>query len=387
MAGSKIKDEFKELVSPFLKHKMEELKKTYGEESREYQAVSRQYITDPSEKDIVDSLEVPRHYQSEVKAFWDNKPLQGVERLYKKTVLLEPTTVCAAHCRWCLRGQYPVKTMKKDDISNATKYIGADERKENLTEVLLTGGDPLMSLPLLDFTLEEIKKNASNIKIIRVASRVPFQDPERINEKMLEIFSKYKNFKFELGTHINHAVEFWKESVESLERLQSIGFRIYNQNPLLKNVNDDFNTLSNLYTALRENDIESHYLFHAIPLRGMNHHRTSVQKGIDLTSALSSSGEFSGRAKPRFCILSDIGKIVLYHNTIVDRRKSDNAILLKSGFNINSRLQWNTSWKKPDSVELDEDGTMFVWYLDATDEQVNKKISKEDELPPRILFS
>ena len=161
MAGSKIKDEFKELGSPFLKHKMEELKKTYGEESREYQAVSRQYITDPSEKDIVDSLEVPRHYQSEVKAFWDNKPLQGVERLYKKTVLLEPTTVCAAHCRWCLRGQYPVKTMKKDDISNATKYIGADERKENLTEVLLTGGDPLMSLPLLDFTLDQYNENKS----------------------------------------------------------------------------------------------------------------------------------------------------------------------------------------------------------------------------------
>ena len=50
MAGSKIKDEFKELISPFLQHKMEELKKTYGVESHEFQAVSRQYISDPFKK-------------------------------------------------------------------------------------------------------------------------------------------------------------------------------------------------------------------------------------------------------------------------------------------------------------------------------------------------
>ena len=167
--------------------------------------------------------------------------------MYKRTILLEPTTVCAAHCRWCVRGRYPVETMTKEDISNATKYMGSDERKKDLKEVLITGGDPLMSLPLLSYTLQEIKKNAPNIEIVRVASRVPFHDPERINNAMLEVFSEYNNFRFELGTHINHPVEFWEESVESIKRLQSVGFRIYNQNPLLKGVNDDFETLSELY--------------------------------------------------------------------------------------------------------------------------------------------
>ena len=62
-------------------------------------------------------------------------------------------------------------------------------------------------------------------------------------------------------------------------------------------------------------------------------------------------------------------KIIVYQDTIVDRRKKDNSILLKSGFNIKSRLKWNPSWEKPDSVELDNDGTMYVWYLDGSDEQ------------------
>jgi lysine 2,3-aminomutase len=378
MAGTKTKDEFKELISPFLRAKMIKAAEELGKDSSDYIALEKQYITNILEKNIDGSLEKPRHYQSGVKGYYDNKPLVGLERLYKKTILIEPTTVCAAHCRWCVRGQYAVETMKKDNITNASKYIGSDERAIELDEVLITGGDPLMSVPLLEFTLQEIEKNAKNIKIIRIASRVPFHDPERINDKMLQVLSKFNKFRFELGTHINHPVEFWQESIDSLKKLQSIGFKIYNQNPLLKGVNDNFKTLSKLYLLLREHDIENHYLFHAVPLRGMAHHRTSVDKGLELISALSSCGEFSGRTKPKYCILSDIGKIVLYHDTIIKRDEKTNSILLKSGFNIEDRLKWNPSWKKPDTVEIDKDGFMNVWYLDGSDLDQHITESKKD---------
>ena len=99
----------------------------------------------------------------------------------------------------------------------------------------------------------------------------------------------------------------------------------------------------------------------------MSHHRTSVDKGLELITGLSSSGEFSGRSKPKYCILSDIGKIVLYHDTIIKRDEKSNSILLKSGFNIEDRLKWNPSWKKPDTVEIDKNGFMSVWYLDGSD--------------------
>ena len=371
MAGTKEKDKFKELISPFLKSKMNKAEKELGKNSSDYIALEKQYVINSLENKIDGNLEKPRHYQSGITGFYDNKPLVGLERLYKKTILIEPTTVCAAHCRWCVRGQYPVQTMTKENIINATKYIGSDERAKELDEVLITGGDPLMSVPLLEFTLNEIRKNSKNIKIIRVASRVPFHDPDRINDKMLDVFTKFKNFRFELGTHINHPVEFWPESVTSIKKLQSVGFKIYNQNPLLKGVNDNFKTLSKLYSLLRDNDIENHYLFHAVPLRGMSHHRTSVEKGLELISALSSCGEFSGRTKPKYCILSDIGKIILYHDTIIKRDKTTNSILLKSGFKIEDRLRWNPSWKKPDTVELDKNGFMQVWYLDGEEENLN----------------
>jgi len=378
MAGTKIKDQFRELISPFLKFKMEVIKREFGADSKEYFSIANQYIKNDLEKKINEETEKSRHYQCAVNVYYDNKPLKGVERLYKRTILIEPTTVCAAHCRWCLRGQYPVETMQKEDISLAAKYMGTDERKDELKEVLITGGDPLMSLPLLSFTLNEIKENAPNIKIIRIGSRVPFHDPERINDAMLDVFSQFQNFRFELGVNVNHPIEFWKESVDSIKKLQKLGFKIYNQHPLLKGVNDDYETLVNLYSNLRDNDIEAHYLFHAIPMRGMSHHRTSLKKGYDLSNAISSCGEFSGRAKPKYAVLSDIGKIVIYQDTIVDKRNKDNALLLKSGFNLEDRVKWNPSWKNPPSVELDPNGNMFVWYLDGSNEEIDYKIFDQE---------
>ena len=102
-------------------------------------------------------------------------------------------------------------------------------------------------------------------------------------------------------------------------------------------------------------------------MRGTNHHRTSLKKGYDLINELSSCGEFSGRSKPKYSVLSDIGKIVIYQDTVCDKKEKENILLLKSGFNIDQRMKWNPSWKKPKSVELDNDGMMYTWYQDGKD--------------------
>lgn len=368
MAGTRT-GEFRELISPFLKRKLEELDERYGETSPQALALRRQYVRHPAEDDV-HVEERRRHYESELHIEFENRQVHGVERLYRRTMLIEPTTVCAAHCRWCLRGQYPINTLTEDEITHATRYIGSEGLRDDVNEVLITGGDPLMSLPLLGLTLSELQRNAPNIRIVRIGSRVPFQDPGRVNDAMIEMFARYPGFRFELGVNVNHPLEFWPESREALARLQDIGFRIYNQHPLLKGVNDDAETLSELYELLRENAIEAHYLFHAIPMRGMSHHRTSLRKGLELIRRLSSGGVFSGRSKPRYAVLSDIGKIVLYDGVIMDHREEDNCLLLRSGFRLEERLAWNPSWPKPASLVVDNQGFMCTWYQDGTDDPV-----------------
>ena len=365
MAGAK-KGQFRELISPFLADKISDAVLTFGNESPEALALTRQYVRDPLE-DHIRSIERRRHYESEMQPEFEGRPVVGLERLYRRTVLLEPTTVCAAHCRWCLRGQYPVKTLKPGDMEHAVRFIGSEFMRDDIDEVLITGGDALMSVPLLNETLALLKQHAPNILTVRIGTRVPFQDPERIDEKLLALFKRYPSFRYELGVNVNHPIEFWPETRAAISRLQQAGFKIYNQHPLLKGVNDNFETLVSLYSTLREIDIEAHYLFHAIPMRGMSHHRTAVAKGLQLATALSSCGEFSGRAKPHYAVLSDIGKIVLYHDSIVNRRKEDNSLLLRSGFRLEDRMKWNPTWSMPDSAVLANDGTLLTWYLDGDD--------------------
>jgi lysine 2,3-aminomutase len=103
-------------------------------------------------------------------------------------------------------------------------------------------------------------------------------------------------------------------------------------------------------------------------MQGMRHHRTSVKKGAELVTRLCASGEFSGRAKPHYALMTDIGKIVLYEGAIIARRPSDNSILLRSGYRLEDRKRWNPSWRVPASVEIDDEGFMCVWYRDGEDE-------------------
>ncbi|WP_135081463.1 radical SAM protein [Terasakiella sp. SH-1] len=370
MAGAK-GGEFKELLSPFLKEKLERAKWDFGEDSKEVFAITHQYLRSPLEN-LIQSHERRRHYEAEMEIEFEGQSLIGVERLYRRTILIEPTTVCAAHCRWCLRGQYPVKTMTQDDIVHAARYIGSPQNKQDIDEVLITGGDPLMSQKLLSFTLQALTDHAPNVINVRIGSRVPFQDPKRINDGLIAIFKEFSQFNFEIGINVNHPIEFWPESVSAIKKLQSIGVTFYNQHPLLKGVNDDIETLIELYSLLRKHRIEAHYFFHAIPMRGMQHHRTSLRKGLALANQLSSCGQFSGRAKPRYAVLSDIGKIVIYQDTIVDEHTEDNKLLLRSGFKLEDRQRWNPSWQKPDSVVLANDGTMMTWYQDGTDKTLTE---------------
>ncbi|HPT71950.1 MAG TPA: hypothetical protein PLE74_06685 [Candidatus Cloacimonadota bacterium] len=103
----------------------------------------------------------------------------------------------------------------------------------------------------------------------------------------------------------------------------------------------------------------AHYLFHCIPMRGMSHHRTSVSKGLNLIRDITSKGQFSGRAKPMYTLMTDIGKITLYHGTIIERN-NQNEILLQSSYTKKDFIHNNPSWVIPKAAFEDENGYLRV---------------------------
>ncbi len=357
---------FPERISNFLVDKLEWLKRTQGEQSPSYLGLARQYLRD-SREDSSNPAEMNlKHYEAELALSEAAGQHSGMERLYRRTMVIEPTMACVAYCRYCLRRNYARYTMTETQLVEVAKLCGSEFKKTGLNEVLITGGDPLVIPKRIEFLLEAFLEYAPNIKIVRIATRIPSQDPERIDEDVLRLFKNKPSIRFELATQINHPIELsFPEVLAAFQRLLSAGARIYSQNVLLKGVNDDLKSLVDLYDAMRECNIESHYLFHAIPMQGTHHLRTSIRRGVELASQLTSCGYISGRAKPMFAAMTDIGKITLYEGTIVRQEKG--RVLFKSNYLLSDRLSWNPTFRLPSSAQLDTSGYLQVWYVDGCD--------------------
>ncbi len=362
MAGQK-DSIFREKITPYLQSLIEETGQKFGVESQAYRALTLQYVKSPLE-DVFRENDRLRHYQSDIHTEFEGKQLRGVERLYRRTIIIEPSSVCAAHCRWCLRGQYPIFSLREEELETVARYCGSPDVRNDVKELLITGGDPLMVPQRLGYLIEQIKKHAPNIEIFRIATRVPTQDPDRINLDLLKVLRSAAPLKVEIATHINHPVELTEKTRSAFTLLYENVFKVYDQTVLLKGVNDDAATLTELYDNLRYLGIETHYLFHCIPMRGMAHHRTSVEKGLQLISKITSSGAFSGRSKPMFTLMTDLGKVSLYHGSILDRN-SKNEVLIQTFYTESELQQRNPSWTIPTTVSVDENGYLRVWYPDG----------------------
>jgi lysine 2,3-aminomutase len=269
---------------------------------------------------------------------------------------------CASECVYCLRGHYDEFTLSQESIINAAKYC-KEQEATGLKEVLLTGGDPLFIYKSLEDSIKSLAEIADNIKIVRIGTRMPVYCPNKFDARIYDLLEKYsKRFIFEIALQVNHYVELTSQAVDVIKKLQEVGCRIYSQNVLIKDVNDDIDTLVKLYNDLRYYGVEAHYLFHTVPVKGTSNFRTTVQKGIDLIRELTSSGRISGRAKPQYALLTDVGKVVLYEDTIVGR--DGQHLILDTKFKFCDRLKWNANYVLPNSALIKSDGTIEVKYLD-----------------------
>jgi lysine 2,3-aminomutase len=165
-----------------------------------------------------------------------------------------------------------------------------------------------------------------------------------------------------MATQINHSLELFPEVREAYQRIGSCVSAIYNQTVLLKGINDSVIDLMNLFDNLRSLNIENHYLFHCVPIGGIDWLRTSLDETIELANSILNSGIISGRVKPKVTIMTDIGKIALNKDLII--RKDKDRVLLRSNYSLEDRLKWNPLWKLPNSAIVEKDGKLNVWYRD-----------------------
>jgi L-lysine 2,3-aminomutase len=208
----------------------------------------------------------------------------GIIHKYQGRVLLITTGACAVHCRYCFRRHFPYGALQLSSSKRqqALQYIADDE---SLTEVILSGGDPLL---LQDDKLSRLLDELAaipHIKRLRIHSRIPVVLPARITPALLRHWRSL-NKPLTLVIHANHPQELNAEVANVLCSLKSIGVTLLNQSVLLKDVNDRVDCLQQLSERLFECGVLPYYLHVLDKTQGTGHFEVSERDSLILLAAM-----------------------------------------------------------------------------------------------------
>lgn len=227
-------------------------------------------------------------------------PVKGIVHRYPDRVLLKPLHVCPVYCRFCFRREKVGpggEALSAEELAAALAYIRG---RPEIWEVILTGGDPLMLAPRRLGELMAALDAIPHVAVVRLHSRVPIVDPERVTDELVRALRKPGRVAVWLAVHCNHARELAPSTRAALARLADAGLPLMGQTVLLKGVNDTVETLEALMRALVTARVKPYYLHHPDMVRGTGHFRISIAEGQALMKALR--GRLSGLAQPTYVL-------------------------------------------------------------------------------------
>ncbi|TAN66322.1 MAG: EF-P beta-lysylation protein EpmB [Methylobacter sp.] len=204
----------------------------------------------------------------------------GVLHKYHGRVLLINTGSCAINCRYCFRRNFPYSELQlsKQKEEAAIQTLQDDA---SISEVILSGGDPLLlsdsRLTKLILQLDSIK----HLKRIRIHSRLPIVLPARITKELICTLSRSPK-QIIIIVHCNHANELNERVIAACNSLKNSGITLFNQSVLLKGVNDNAEVLGDLSEQLFCHGIIPYYLHLLDKATGTGHFEVSEAKALTL---------------------------------------------------------------------------------------------------------
>jgi lysine 2,3-aminomutase len=245
----------------------------------------------------------------------EDMPVPGLVHRYRDRALLIATTMCSMYCRHCTRKR--IAGTRENAIS-ARRMHQVQEYLFNhpeITDVIVSGGDPLtMSDAAIEAVLSTLR-SVPSVQVIRIGTRVPVVLPMRITDELVSILKRYHPLW--INTHFNHPNELTDQSRAACEKLADAGIPLGNQTVLLRGVNDDPLIIEQLCRGLIRTRVRPYYMYQCDLVRGVEHFRTSVRKGMEIMEYLR--GRVSGIAIPTFVVDAPHGggKIPVLPNYVV----------------------------------------------------------------------
>ena len=203
---------------------------------------------------------------------------------YQGRVLMINTGACAINCRYCFRRNFPYAEFRlhRQKQNRAIAYIAGDD---SISEVILSGGDPLLLNDITLINLIEELNTIDHLRRIRIHSRLPVVLPDRITDAFCRMLAASEK-KTILVVHCNHANEISPAVAAAARKLKAHGITLFNQAVLLQGVNDRADSLIRLSEALFEIDILPYYLHLLDKATGTGHFEVPENVALQLMKQL-----------------------------------------------------------------------------------------------------
>ncbi len=225
-------------------------------------------------------------------------PVPHLIHRYGDRALLLATGICATYCRHCNRKRFWASRPRVINRRALNAVIGYLSDHPGIREVIVSGGDPLtMGSTHIDRILSALR-TVKHLEVIRMGSRVPVVMPMRITRRLCRVLARYRPLW--LNTHFNHPREITREAELACNMLQRHGIPVSNQTVLLKGINDNKEIIKGLFCRLQAIMVRPYYLFHCDAVRGTDHFRTGLHKGIGIMKALL--GNIGGMCLPTLVV-------------------------------------------------------------------------------------
>lgn len=204
----------------------------------------------------------------------DGQPLEGMQHKYRETVLFFPSQgqVCHSYCTFCFRwaqfvGDKELRfaTSEAESLHN---YLASDK---NITDLLVTGGDPMVmkTRHLVGYLEALLEPRLDHLQTIRLGTKSLTFWPQRFvtdpdADELLRLFERLVagGKHVALMAHVNH----WQEldtpiAREAIRRIQNTGAIIRTQAPLLDHINNDPDVWAKMWRTQVRLGLIPYYMF------------------------------------------------------------------------------------------------------------------------------
>ncbi len=225
----------------------------------------------------------------------------GLIHRYPDRCLLLLTSHCLVHCRFCFRREV-VGKVRPVAFKRIAQYLQAHTE---IHEVIFSGGDPATFPAGFIQTLVNELGDIQHITRWRFHTRVPAVEPTAITDEWLSTISKLPGKKI-VAIHINHPREITPALSTLIKKMLGLNILLLSQTVLLKGVNDNAETLKELFENLVTTGVKPYYLHHLDQAHGTSHFRISIEEGKKLYRQLR--GHLSSVCLPEYVLDLPQGK-------------------------------------------------------------------------------